>query len=155
MNTHFLIAGVMFYSLVIGVDPTPRPLPHIGKLGFLIAAMPFHAFFGIVLMTARFIIGDDFYSRLDLPWADLEQSQYIGGGIAWTGGEFPPPHRRCGSRAAMGETGRPRGTPKGSSLRPRHGSGVRCLQRHVDPFERQGLTLSAAPSGPLCAHARF
>lgn len=89
MNVHFLIVGVMFYGLVIGVDPTPRPLPHIGKLGFLIAAMPFHAFFGIVLMTSRFIIGNDFYSRLNLPWADLAQSQYVGGGIAWAGGEFP------------------------------------------------------------------
>lgn len=89
MNTHFLIVGVMFYSLVIGVDPTPRPLPHIGKLGFLIAAMPFHAFFGIILMTSRFTIGGDFYTRLDLPWADLAHSQYVGGGIAWAGGEFP------------------------------------------------------------------
>lgn len=89
MNTHFLIVGVMFYSLVIGVDPTPRQLPHIGKLGYIVAAMPFHAFFGIVLMTSRHIIGEDFYRRLDMPWADLANSQYVGGGVTWAGGELP------------------------------------------------------------------
>lgn len=89
MNLHFLIVGVMFYSLVIGVDPTPRQLPHIGKLGYIVAAMPFHAFFGIVLMTSRHIIGEDFYRRLDMPWADLATSQYLGGGITWAGGELP------------------------------------------------------------------
>ena len=89
MNVHFLIVGVMFYSLVIGVDPTPRQLPHIGKLGYIVAAMPFHAFFGIVLMTSRHIIGEDFYRRLDMPWADLANSQYVGGGITWAGGELP------------------------------------------------------------------
>src|SRR5690625_7614477 len=89
MNTHFLIIGVMFYSLVIGVDPTPRQLPHIGKLGYIVAAMPFHAFFGIVLMTSRHIIGEDFYRRLDMPSADLATSQYDGGGVTWAGGELP------------------------------------------------------------------
>ncbi len=89
MNVHFLIVGVMFYSLVIGVDSPPRQLPHIGKLGYIIAAMPFHAFFGIILMTSRSIIGEDFYQRLSLPWADLAQSQYLGGGVAWAGGEIP------------------------------------------------------------------
>lgn len=89
MNLHFLIIGVMFYSLVIGVDPTPRQLPHIAKLGYLIAAMPFHAFFAIVLMTSKNIIGGDFYQRLDLPWSDLAASQYMGGSITWAGGELP------------------------------------------------------------------
>ncbi|HLS03115.1 MAG TPA: cytochrome c oxidase assembly protein, partial [Beutenbergiaceae bacterium] len=89
MNMHFLIVGFMFYSLVIGVDPNPRQLPHIGKLGYIVAAMPFHAFFGIVLMTSTSIIGADFYQRLALPWADLARSQYVGGGITWAGGEIP------------------------------------------------------------------
>ncbi|MGO1850794.1 cytochrome c oxidase assembly protein, partial [Microbacterium sp.] len=51
MNVHFLIVGYLYYSLIIGVDRPPRPLPHIGKLGYVLAAMPFHAFFGVILMT--------------------------------------------------------------------------------------------------------
>lgn len=90
MNVHFLIAGYLFYGLVIGVDRPPRPLPHIGKLGFVLAAMPFHAFFGVILMSSGGdIIAENFYRYFDLPWADLQASQYLGGGVAWAGGELP------------------------------------------------------------------
>lgn len=90
MNVHFLIIGYLFYSLVIGVDRPPRPLPHIGKLGFVLAAMPFHAFFGVILMTAGGdVIAENFYLYLGLPWTNLEASQYLGGGVAWAGGELP------------------------------------------------------------------
>lgn len=90
MNVHFLIAGYLFYSLVIGVDRPPRPLPHIGKLGFVLAAMPFHAFFGVILMSSDGeIIAENFYLYLGLPWTNLQASQYLGGGVAWAGGEIP------------------------------------------------------------------
>lgn len=89
MNLHFLIVGYLYYSLIIGVDRPPRPLPHIGKLGYVLAAMPFHAFFGVILMTSTDIIAENFYRYLDLPWADLQAQQYLGGGVAWAGGEIP------------------------------------------------------------------
>lgn len=89
MNLHFLIVGYLYYSLIIGVDRPPRPLPHIGKLGYVLAAMPFHAFFGVILMTSPQIIAETFYRYLDLPWADLPAQQYLGGGVAWAGGELP------------------------------------------------------------------
>lgn len=91
MNLHFLIVGYLYYGLIIGVDRPPRPLPHIGKLGYVLAAMPFHAFFGIILMTSASsnLIAENFYRYLDLPWANLEAQQYFGGGVAWAGGEFP------------------------------------------------------------------
>ncbi|QPZ37973.1 cytochrome c oxidase assembly protein [Paramicrobacterium chengjingii] len=89
MNVHFLVIGYLFYSLVIGVDRPPRPLPHIGKLGYVLAAMPFHAFFGVILMTSNDIVAETFYRYLDMPWANLAASQYAGGGIAWAGGEIP------------------------------------------------------------------
>lgn len=90
MNIHFLVIGYLFYGLVIGVDRPPRPLPAIGKLGFVLAAMPFHAFFGIILMTATVPIAENFYRTLDFPWmGDLMAQQYLGGGIAWAGGELP------------------------------------------------------------------
>lgn len=89
MNLHFLITGYLFYWLVVGVDRPPRPLPHVGKLGFVLAAMPFHAFFGIILMTSTTIIAENFYNYLDLPWADLPAQQYLAGGVAWGGGELP------------------------------------------------------------------
>lgn len=90
MNTHFLVTGYLFYWTVIGIDPGPRRLPHLGRLGMLFAVMPFHAFFGVVLMSAREVIGANFYRSLDLPWvADLLADQRLGGGITWASGELP------------------------------------------------------------------
>lgn len=89
MILHFLISGYLYYSLAVGVDTSSRRLPHIARLGLVLAAMPFHAFFGVILMTSDTIIGENFYASLDLPWAALEDTQYIGGGIAWAGGELP------------------------------------------------------------------
>lgn len=89
-NLHLLVVGYLFYSLVIGVDLPPRPLPHIGKLGMVLAAMPFHAFFGVAVMTSNTIIADEFYQWLDRPWlTNLHTDQYLGGGIAWAAGEVP------------------------------------------------------------------
>jgi len=90
MNLHFLAIGYLFYGIVVGVDRPPRPLPHLGKLGFVMAAMPFHAFFGVIVMTSGTVIAETFYRYLDLPWAsDLLADQYRGGGIAWAAGELP------------------------------------------------------------------
>jgi cytochrome c oxidase assembly factor CtaG len=90
MNAEFLVVGVMFYGLVIGVDAPPRPIPHVGKLGMVLAAMPFHAFFGVAVMTSKDVIAGDFYRYLREPWAgSLLADQAVGGGIAWAAGEIP------------------------------------------------------------------
>ena len=47
MNLHFLLTGYLFYWVVIGVDPTPRPIPPLAKLAMVFASLPLHAFFGV------------------------------------------------------------------------------------------------------------
>lgn len=90
MNAHFLLVGYVYYWPAIGVDPAPRELPYLGKLGLVFASMPFHAFFGIILMMSQDVIGGDFYRSLNLPWLqDLLADQNVAGGIAWAGGEAP------------------------------------------------------------------
>ncbi|WP_245866179.1 cytochrome c oxidase assembly protein [Prauserella marina] len=90
MNAHFLLAGYVFYWPVIGVDPAPRRLPPLGKLGLIFASMPFHAFFGVTLMNMQTVLGESFYRGLNLPWVgDLLIDQRLGGGIAWAAGEIP------------------------------------------------------------------
>ncbi|GAA4545738.1 cytochrome c oxidase assembly protein [Amycolatopsis samaneae] len=90
MNLHFVLAGYTFFWLVIGVDRPPRPLPHLARLGMLFAVMPFHAFFGVILMNKQVVIAETFYRYLSLPWAgDLLTDQRLGGGIAWATGEIP------------------------------------------------------------------
>jgi len=90
MNGHFLLTGYVFFWPLIGVDPAPRPLQPLGRLGLMFASMPFHAFFGVILMGSQTIIGGSFYRSLDLPWVDsLLSEQRLGGGIAWASGEIP------------------------------------------------------------------
>jgi putative copper resistance protein D len=90
MNLHFLLSGYLFYWVVIGVDPTPRPIPPLGKVGMVFASLPLHAFFGVVLMSMNTVLGESFYKSLQLYWhTDLLGDQKLGGGIAWSAGEVP------------------------------------------------------------------
>jgi cytochrome c oxidase assembly factor CtaG/putative copper export protein len=90
MNLHFLLSGYLFYWVVIGIDPTPRPLPAVAKLGMVFASLPLHAFFGVLLMGTSTVMGQAFYRSLHLSWhTDLLGDQRLGGGIAWAAGEIP------------------------------------------------------------------
>jgi putative copper resistance protein D len=90
MNLHFLLSGYLFYWVVIGVDPTPRPIPPLAKLGIVFGSLPFHAFFGVILMSTNTVLGESFYKSLQLDWhTDLLGDQRLGGGIAWSAGEVP------------------------------------------------------------------
>jgi cytochrome c oxidase assembly factor CtaG len=90
MNVHFLLSGYLFYWVVIGVDPTPRPIPPLAKVAVVFASLPLHAFFGVVLMGTRKVLGADYYRSLGLSWhTDLLGDQRLGGGIAWAAGELP------------------------------------------------------------------
>jgi cytochrome c oxidase assembly factor CtaG/putative copper export protein len=90
MNVHFLLSGYLFYWVVIGIDPTPRQIPQLGKVAMVFATLPLHAFFGVVLMGMQTVLGETFYRSLRLIWhTDLLGDQRLGGGIAWAAGEVP------------------------------------------------------------------
>jgi putative copper resistance protein D len=90
MSLHFLFAGYLFFWSIIGIDPGPRRLPYLARLGLLFAVMPFHAFFGIALMSMNSVIGSTFYGQLGLPWLhSLNHEQWLGGAIAWGASEVP------------------------------------------------------------------
>ncbi|WP_314037868.1 cytochrome c oxidase assembly protein [Dietzia sp. CH92] len=90
MNVHFLISGYLFYWVIIGVDAAPRHFSPMYKLMVLLSSLPFHAFFGILLMNYPTVLAERWYSGIGLPWIpDLLQSQRVGGGVAWAMGEIP------------------------------------------------------------------
>ena len=90
MNLHFLVVGTLFFWPLIGVDPAPRRLAPAARLGLLFLSVPFHAFFGVVLMSSGEVIGGDYYRALALPWVDDPlRDQQLGGGLAWASGEIP------------------------------------------------------------------
>ncbi|MEE2031870.1 cytochrome c oxidase assembly protein [Rhodococcus chondri] len=90
MNLHFLLSGYLFYWVVIGVDPSPRDLQPVTKLAMVFGSLPFHAFFGVTLMSMGSVMAESYYRGLGLPWnSDLFSDQKVGGGIAWSAGEIP------------------------------------------------------------------
>ena len=90
MNIHFLLAGILFFHVVIGIDPNPRRVPHLVRIVILFAAMSIHAFFSVALMSASTLIDGGYFAALKSPWlTDLLADQRIGGSIGWAMGEVP------------------------------------------------------------------
>lgn len=90
VTIHFLITGYLFFWTIIGTDPGPKPLPYLARLGLLMGAMPFHAFFGIVLMATKELVAGDFYNRLAFDWLPSRlDDQWLGGALAWGLSEIP------------------------------------------------------------------
>jgi cytochrome c oxidase assembly factor CtaG/putative copper export protein len=104
----FLGVGYLFFWVLVGVDPAPGPrLPHVARLAVLVASMPFHALFGVILLAADRPVAQtpstlaadggggqvfvtDFYSHLRLPWAvDLLADQHVAALLAWGMGDVP------------------------------------------------------------------
>ncbi|MEU8200020.1 cytochrome c oxidase assembly protein [Streptosporangium sp. NPDC049046] len=90
MTVHFLLSGTLFFWVIIGVDPAPYRLPHVARLILLFVTMPFHAFFGIALMSMSTVLASDWYDQLGRTWgASAIEDQQTGGAIAWAFGEIP------------------------------------------------------------------
>ena len=90
MTLHFLAAGYLFFSVIIGVDPNPRKIPHLLRIVVLFAAMSIHAFFSVALMSTTTLIDKGYYASLQIPWiSDLLADQKLGGSIGWAMGEVP------------------------------------------------------------------
>jgi cytochrome c oxidase assembly factor CtaG/putative copper export protein len=90
MIAHFLLAGFLFFWILIGIDPAPRQLPYPVRIPLLFASMVFHAFFGVAIMQSEAVIAADWYAALQRPWGGTPLAdQNVGGGIAWAFGELP------------------------------------------------------------------
>ena len=90
MNIHFILAGTLFFYVVVGVDPNPRKVPHLVRMVILFAAMSIHAFFSVALMSSTTLIDQGYFASLNTPWlGDLLADQNKGGAIGWAMGEIP------------------------------------------------------------------
>ena len=90
MSLHFLLAGILFFQILIGIDPMPQKVPHLVKIIIIFAAMSIHAFFSISIMSASTLIDGGYFAQLERPWAtDLLEDQKLGGSIGWAMGEIP------------------------------------------------------------------
>jgi putative copper resistance protein D len=88
LDGFFLAVGYVFAWTVVGVDPLPRSLIPLGRLGVLLIAAPFCAVFAALVMTTHRVLGNglsagNMYSSLLLSWhPNLLDDQRLGGIVA-------------------------------------------------------------------------
>ncbi len=78
-HLHFVVAGYLSWSVVVGVDPTRWRLPYLAKIGFLAIGIPVNAVLGLSLTLARVSVAPGFHTVADT---------HIGGTILWVFGEL-------------------------------------------------------------------
>ena len=90
MTFHFLAVGSLFFWVLVGVDPAPRRWHPLARIGLLLVAMPFHAFFSITVMSEKTVLASDYFRTLHRPYLrDLLVDQHLGGSITWALSELP------------------------------------------------------------------
>lgn len=77
-HLHFFLVGYLFWSTVIGIDPSRWRLPLGARFLFVLTGIPFSAFLGISLMSASKTISP-LNTLIDV---------HSGGGVLWAFGEI-------------------------------------------------------------------
>lgn len=80
VHTHLVVAGTLFLAGLVGADPSPRPLPHAGRLLVALTAVPFHAFLGLAMLSASEPLAPAAYPSLG--------DQRTAAGLLWGMGEL-------------------------------------------------------------------
>ncbi len=90
MNLHFLLAGLLFFHVIIGMDPNPKRVPYLARIVLLFAAMAIHAFFSVALISSTTLLDHGYFAQLHRTWSpDLLSDQHLGGSLGWAMGEVP------------------------------------------------------------------
>lgn len=90
MLAHFFLTGYLFVWVLIGIDPGPVKWNPPMLLLILFATITFHAFFGVALTGAQYVLAPGFFEHINLPWGpQLLADQEKAGEIAWGFGEAP------------------------------------------------------------------
>jgi putative copper resistance protein D len=90
MDIHFILAGALFFHVIVGIDPNPRKVPHLVRIIILFAAMSIHAFFSLALISMNTLLDNGYFAALQRPWwSDVLADQKLGGSIGWAMGEIP------------------------------------------------------------------
>ena len=80
LHAHFRLGGTLFATTLVAIDPLPRPLPHGARLLAVLVAVPFHAFVGVALLTARAPLYPSVYPSLS--------DQRSAAAVLWASGEL-------------------------------------------------------------------
>lgn len=88
MHLHFVVAGVLFFWPIVGLDPQRHRLSYPARLGYVLLAVPYHLFFGLALLSASKPLAAGYYASLHRTWgASLLADQRSGAYVVWAMGD--------------------------------------------------------------------
>ena len=124
----YLVAGLLFWWPVVGLDPGAKRLGHPLRILYLVTALPQQSWLGLAIYSSSQVLYEH-YARLERPWGPSPlDDQRAAGIIMWVGGDllfivalafaiaaWARAERREGDRAdrRLGRPLRERGRPTG------------------------------------------
>ena len=90
MTVHFLLAGYLFASVIIGTDPGVERPAYPFRALLLMVTFGFHALFSVSLMASDQVMAAEWFASLDRVWGPGPlEDQELGAGLGWVLGEYP------------------------------------------------------------------
>jgi putative copper resistance protein D len=89
LHLHFVVSGVLFFWIVVGLDPSGWRLPDWSRLLLVLLAVPFHVFLGVAILSSDQVIAGEWYASLARSWGSTALAdQRTGAGILWAVGDL-------------------------------------------------------------------
>jgi cytochrome c oxidase assembly factor CtaG len=88
LHLHFIVSGLLFFWIIVGLDPSGWRLPYWSRLLLVLLAVPFHVFLGVAILGSDQVIAADWYDALGRTWgASALSDQRTGAGLLWAVGD--------------------------------------------------------------------
>lgn len=87
VHLHFILAGLLFWWPVVGIDPTRWRLHHLARVLYVFLMVPFHAFLGVAIMGSGHLLAPAL-GQFVRDWGPTPlHDQQAGGAIMWGAGD--------------------------------------------------------------------
>ncbi len=89
VHLHFLVAGFLYFSAVVAIDPHPWRMPHGLRMLYVGLQLPAHAFLALALISGtKPIAGYWYVTTTGRDVATILTDQKLGAAIMWIAGDF-------------------------------------------------------------------
>jgi cytochrome c oxidase assembly factor CtaG/putative copper export protein len=90
MTVHFLVAGYLFASCLVGIDPGTRQPAFPLRVLMVMVTFGLHSLFSVSLMAKTDVLAAAWYESIERPWGrSLLDDQYLGASLGWALGDYP------------------------------------------------------------------
>lgn len=89
LHIYMTVLGVLFFMPLLGSDPQPYRVPYPLRILMFVLTLPAHGFLGIIIMSSRTLIAEDWYLAFERDWGlNPLQDQTWAGGLMWATGDL-------------------------------------------------------------------